>query len=105
MRSCDGVPVVEGPVPLLVRQVELPTTPAAPRLGRGASDAVVERVDDEGFGFAVRLAASELVSNAVLHGPEETILLGVALFDEWATGGRGRRADWPENLRHARRFD
>ena len=62
--------------------MELAPTAEAPRLARNATDAIAEAAGGERLGFMLRLVASELVNNAVLHGsPEEPILLDVELFD------------------------
>jgi len=68
--------------PLVSRRVELAPTAEAPRLARRATDAIAEAAGGECLGFMLRLVASELVNNAVLHGsPDEPILLEVELFD------------------------
>jgi DNA-binding transcriptional MerR regulator len=75
---------IETRAPLLSRRLELPPGESAPRLARQAADAVASSAGDERFGFMLRLVASELVNNAVLHGgSKERIGLEVELFEGW----------------------
>jgi transposase-like protein len=76
-----------------VRVQLLPTT-AAPERARRAVDGLVGELDDARFAFFVRLVASELVKNAVIHGSDRsTISMTARLFGdsaelEIANGGR-----------------
>jgi MerR HTH family regulatory protein/Histidine kinase-like ATPase domain len=71
--------------PVRSEHVELAPTPDAPRRARRAVDAVAGPAEDGRFAFFLRLVASELVNNAVMHGvPREPISLDVDMFDRWA---------------------
>jgi len=89
--------------PLFSRRVELLPTAEAPRLARRAADVVAEAAGGEWFGFMLRLVASELVNNAVVHGsPDERIRLDIELFDGLALV-RVRNAGGSLTLRNLRR--
>jgi DNA-binding transcriptional MerR regulator len=57
-----------GPRPIRTIRVRLDPTPQAPHDARRAVDRLLRDADDLRFAFFLRLVASELVKNAVLHG-------------------------------------
>ncbi len=56
------------PRPIRTVRVRLDPTPEAPHDARRAVDRLLKDVEDLRFAFFLRLVASELVKNAVLHG-------------------------------------
>ena len=92
-----------GPVPLRSEHVELEPSADAPRRARQAVDTVAEAAGNGRFSFFLRLVASELVNNAVMHGvAREPISLDVDLFDDWAQV-RVRNAGGRFSLRNLRK--
>jgi DNA-binding transcriptional MerR regulator len=72
-----------------------PTLEASLQARQTIDELLLGRCGDERFGFNLRLIASELVKNAVVHGEtEDPIVLEAELYPEWAelkvrnTGGR-----------------
>jgi hypothetical protein len=57
-----------GPQPLRTVRVRFRPTPEAPQDARRVVDGLLGDFDDPRFAFFLRLVASELVKNAVLHG-------------------------------------
>jgi MerR HTH family regulatory protein len=84
-----------GPRPIGTVRVRLAPSPDAPQRARRALDGLLGDADDPRFAFFVRLIASELVKNAVLHGSgRSTISMTARLFTDEAeleiTNGGGR---------------
>ena len=74
-----------GPRPIRTVRVRLPATSAAPESARRAVDSLGAEVDDPRFAFSIRLVASELVKNAVIHGSKQSaISMTARLFDDSA---------------------
>ena len=75
---------VSRPASVLSQHLELAPTLDAPGRARRAADAIAESAGGERFGFVLRLVASELVNNAVVHGrSDEPIRLDLELFEGW----------------------
>jgi anti-sigma regulatory factor (Ser/Thr protein kinase) len=73
------------PPPIRVSRVTLEASPTAPMKARRAVDALLEDRDTTEFAFYLRLVASELVNNAVLHGTTgHPIEVELQLFQDWA---------------------
>jgi transposase-like protein len=84
-----------GPQPVRTVRVRLAPTSDAPVNARRAVDGLLEDVDNARFAFFLRLVASELVKNAVLHGSGASrISMTARLFTDSAeleiTNGGGR---------------
>lgn len=74
-----------GPSPIRTVRVRLDSTPQAPNDARRAVDDLLKDADDPRFAFFLRLVASELVKNAVLHGAGRfPISMTVRLFADAA---------------------
>ena len=100
------------PQPIRTARLRLRPTSGAPETARQAVDGLCTGVVDPRFAFFLRLVASELVKNAVIHGSKgSTISMTVRLFDdsaelEIANGGdrlslrrmRARRRDGGRGL-------
>lgn len=73
------------PDPFRAAGVTLPPTTEAPLLARRAVDDLLEEHGDTRFAFSLRLVASELVNNAVLHGStSQPIRMEVKLYSDRA---------------------
>jgi anti-sigma regulatory factor (Ser/Thr protein kinase)/transposase-like protein len=68
-------------LPIATRRLRLDPSPETPTLARRAVDQVLGERDDPRFAFHARLVASELVSNAVVHGSDgDPIVLELNLY-------------------------
>jgi DNA-binding transcriptional MerR regulator len=73
------------PQPIRTVRVRLDPTPQAPHDARKAVDDLLRDADDLRFAFFLRLVASELVKNAVLHGAARSrISMTARLFTDSA---------------------
>ncbi len=72
------------PLPLSTSRIRLAPSPEAPRLARRALTELISEVANDRFAFHLRLVASELVKNAVLHGSKrEPIRMEATLYPDW----------------------
>ncbi len=83
-RAAHDIAVV--PIPLRTSHVRLEPSTQAPDLARRAVDGLLgDDARDTRFAFSLRLVASELVNNAVLHGSRrEPIKMDLKLFRDGA---------------------
>jgi hypothetical protein len=71
--------------PIRTVRLRLPPTTAAPESARRAVDGLAADLDDPRFAFFIRLVASELVKNAVIHGSARSaISMTARLFGDSA---------------------
>lgn len=69
--------------PLRTARLRLQPSPSAPQLARRAVDALLDERGSASCACSLRLIASELVNNAVMHGSEqEPIRLEIRLFPD-----------------------
>ena len=72
------------PLPLGTARVRFEPSPEAPLLARRALDELTAEIENDRFAFYLRLVASELVNNAVLHGSKrDPIRMEATLFPDW----------------------
>ena len=91
-----ALPALPGPVVVATPSVRIePTLEASAHARRAIDDLLQGRCDDDRFAFNLRLIASELVKNAVVHSEtEDPIEVEAQLWPEWVelkvtnTGGR-----------------
>jgi hypothetical protein len=85
MRASLAHDLAVSPQPIRTVRVQLLPTSAAPERARRAVDGLVGELEDTRFAFFVRLVASELVKNAVIHGSSRsTISMTARLFEDSA---------------------
>jgi DNA-binding transcriptional MerR regulator len=71
--------------PIRTMRVRIENAPDAPSRARQAVDALLENDGTARFAFNLRLVASELVTNAILHGSkQDSVWLDIKLFKDAA---------------------